>query len=143
MIKTIKNLDSIDLDLLVNRSIEEGYRMVKRLQDDYHNGTNRFDQMGEALFGYFADGIWAIGGINIEIDAQFANSGRIRRVYVHPSVRGNGVGKQLVQHIMAHGTEHFSQITCNVGPLESHGFYEHLGFQKISHPRITHVYPTG
>jgi ligand-binding SRPBCC domain-containing protein len=50
---SICKLDSLihtDISHLVAESSKEGFRHMKRLVDEYENGTNRFDKRGEALF---------------------------------------------------------------------------------------------
>jgi GNAT superfamily N-acetyltransferase len=136
----IDNLLSVDLDALITDSLREGYGMVNRLKNDYEAGTNTFSKEGENLYGYFNNQILAIGGINIESDLICKNAGRIRRVYVHPSIRGTGIGKMLLAQIMKDASQYFKYLTCNVGPLKSYGFYESIGFEKANQETITHIY---
>ena len=140
MIYRVEDLKSINLTSLVSKSEEEGYGMVKRLVEDYTKGVNKFDGNGEALFVCKNPMIQAIGGINIESSNEYQGAGRIRRVYVLPSVRGTGVGRMIIESIIAHSIDRFELLTCNVGPLESWGFYERLGFKRVSKKGITHIY---
>ena len=41
----------VDVQALVSESEAAGLRLVRRLLDGWHDGTNRFDRPGEALFG--------------------------------------------------------------------------------------------
>jgi len=43
-------------DLLVAESESAGYRLVRRLADEWASGENRFDRPGEALFAAWVDG---------------------------------------------------------------------------------------
>jgi hypothetical protein len=69
-----------DISHLVAESSMEGFRHMKRLVDEYENGTNRFDKLGEALFMAFdQDRIIGIGGLNQSLADGI---GRIRRLYI-------------------------------------------------------------
>ncbi len=115
--------------------------MVARLRDDYVSGVNVFEQPGEALFGFSKDGrLLGVGGLNRERHPEYADSGRVRRVYVLPDFRRQGIGTTLVRAIIEHGLQHFRRVTCHVGPRESYQFYERLGFQRTLTDDVTHVY---
>ncbi len=81
-------------------SQSEGHNMVNRLLTDFHAGNNRFDAPGEALFAYI-DGnvVVAIAGLNLEPGLSLGSAGRVRRMYVIPRCRGNGLARSLVEEI--------------------------------------------
>ncbi|MCA9053119.1 MAG: GNAT family N-acetyltransferase [Planctomycetaceae bacterium] len=144
MLYPIVDLDPRDLDELIAISQREGFAMVSRLQADYVSGLNRFDQPGERLFAWIESGRWlAVGGLNIEVHPQFADAGRIRRLYVGPDHRRRGIGRALVGAIVMHGRGAFRQFTCRVGPIQARGFYERLGFLPVAAERVTHVFEPG
>lgn len=130
------------LKTLEEVSLSEGYGMVKRLCEDFLSGKNRFDLPGETLFQFIDSNhqILGVGGVNRETAPHLPTSGRIRRVYLHPNLRGQGIGKELIQKILEHSKSHFTQLCCNVGPKESYTFYEKLGFQPVDQKGITHLY---
>jgi len=81
------------IEELLAESKREGFRFVRRAQDEWRTGANRFAQEGEALFGVFAgERLVAIGGINRES----GRCGRLRRFYVRREGRRQGIGRQLV-----------------------------------------------
>jgi hypothetical protein len=67
-----------DWSALVDESLLDGYRHVKRLADDYSSGSNLFDQPGEALFAAFLqDKLAGVGGLNQDPYAEGHNVGRV------------------------------------------------------------------
>jgi len=124
---------------ILRESRGEGYSIVERLLDDFRAGRNRFDAPGEALYAHFLGQVAiAVCGINRETDRTYSNAGRIRRLYVLPQYRGNGLAHDLVDVITRHASMTFDHLTVNVGTSEARGFYEHLGFVPVQLPGITH-----
>ena len=136
-IETVALYDWSEL-LQVSRS--EGHGMVDRLVTDFRVGINRFDALGEVLLAYL-DGsiVVAAGGLNREADRSFGRAGRVRRLYVMPGYRGQGLARGLIEELVLSARGHFDVLTVNAGKLTARGFYEHLGFRTIDRPRITHV----
>jgi GNAT superfamily N-acetyltransferase len=136
----ISSIDPYDWSAVLNASRAEGYNMVHRLLTDYRSGTNRFDAPGEALFAHVLDScVVAVAGLNRESDPNFPHAGRVRRVYVMPKLRGTGLGRSLLEEMLAAAAGQFDTLTVNVGQLAARGFYEHFGFAPVNHPGITHV----
>ncbi|WP_077596135.1 hypothetical protein [Oceanobacillus kimchii] len=46
----VTSLEQYKLDLLIEGSLSEGYKFIKRLVDEYTLGGNKFDNNGEALY---------------------------------------------------------------------------------------------
>ena len=136
----IKSIDLYDWTEIQRESLAEGHNMVNRLIEDFRSGINRFDAIGEVLFAYFSDNIVvAVAGVNQESDLSFGRSGRIRRLYVLPRFRGNGLARGLVEELTLCAPSHFDILTVNVGKLDAREFYEYLGFKPVQHPGITHI----
>jgi GNAT superfamily N-acetyltransferase len=82
---------------LVVDSEANGFRMLRRLYDDWQSGSNRFHLPGEAIFVAIdsSGAIVAVGGLNQDPSGA-AGVGRVRRVYVHSGFRNRGIGKYLL-----------------------------------------------
>ena len=50
-VRKISDLKKVDVSKLIQESEKEGYRFVSRFASEYEDGTNRFSEQGEALFG--------------------------------------------------------------------------------------------
>jgi len=131
MIFEIEKLDKRDLQSICSKAKSEGHNHIDRLIHDYETGVNRFDLLGEILIGCMpGDEIVGVCGINIE--PENPNFGRIRRLYVLPSHRTQGIGSKLVRHLISCSVDHFSAVTVNIGRLPVDRFYTRLGFKKTS-----------
>ncbi|MTD31475.1 GNAT family N-acetyltransferase [Planomicrobium sp. YIM 101495] len=140
-IEKIEDLQASELSKLVEESEAEGYRFVRRLVDQYEDGTNRFDQTGEILYGIReANGeLVAIGGLNRDPYAGSADVGRLRRFYICEASRRQGIGTQLLEAIVAHARNHFSEVVVRTDSSAADAFYRANGFQgDLGLPEATH-----
>lgn len=125
--------------LLEAQAITEGFRFLTRLIADWKDGSNRFDQPGEGLFGAFSNGqLVAIGGLSNDPYAG-AGIGRLRRVYVWRAARGQHVGKALVQRLLEYAAQSFSVVRLSTDTPEGAAFYLRCGFRPIEDDFATHV----
>lgn len=116
---------------LIDASIAEGYEFVQRLWDEYQSGENAFQGDGAILLGaYDGDQLVAVGGVHMDNYLQLPTIGRIRHVYVLPAHRRSGVGKQLVQALMAQSSEQFAIFTLRTLTEHGRAFYRDLGFSE-------------
>jgi GNAT superfamily N-acetyltransferase len=122
---------------LLAESEAEGFRFVRRAQEEWLAGVNTFSQEGEALFGVFAEErLLAIGGINRESE----RCGRLRRCYVRRAERGRGIGRQLVQHVLAFAGGHYVRVALRCETAVADRFYCALGFSRTAaEAGVTHV----
>lgn len=101
----VERLTELSLDRigpLLAESERAGLPLVRRLVDDWAAGRNRFDHAGEALFAAVVAGHLAgVGGLNIDPFAAVAGVGRVRHVYVLVAHRRAGIGRHLVDTIIA------------------------------------------
>ncbi|WP_077596132.1 GNAT family N-acetyltransferase [Oceanobacillus kimchii] len=67
IIERVTSLEQYKLDLLIEDSLSEDYKFIKRLVDEYTLGINKFDNNGEALYvAKINDEVIGIGGLNID-----------------------------------------------------------------------------
>jgi GNAT superfamily N-acetyltransferase len=131
-------LDALPLGFneLRAEALAEGFRQVERLASDWEAGRIRFDRDGEALLAArLKDVLVGIGGLTIEPVVPGAS--RMRRFYVRPAFRRNGVGRELVTALLA-GVDGDRSITVNAGPA-SIAFWESLGFDPDLRDGHTHI----
>jgi GNAT superfamily N-acetyltransferase len=127
-----------ELSLLANQARDEGYRHLERLITDWNSGEMRFSRPGEALLAAFlADELVGVGGLSVEPKLQ--NALRMRRFYVLPQHRGQSIGRRLAETLMRRAAGSASALTLHAGNDKAAGFWERLGFGKVSDDGFTHV----
>jgi GNAT superfamily N-acetyltransferase len=138
-ISRITNLDLAFLQELRTESLREGFRLVERLCEEWASGANRFDAPGEALFlGVADDRVVGVCGLSRDPYARAVRSGRVRRLYVLPTHRRSGVGRSLLEVVIARAREHFNLLRVRTEAADD--FYMALGFRRdVSEAEATHV----
>jgi GNAT superfamily N-acetyltransferase len=129
------------LAVLVAESEQRGYRFVRRLADEWTSSVNRFDQPGEALFGAWAAGrLVGVCGLNIDPYATDGSIGRVRHLYVLEEFRRLGVGRRLMEAVMAAARGRFTLLRLRTEIALAAAFYEKLGFSpQAGVPACTHT----
>jgi GNAT superfamily N-acetyltransferase len=123
---------------LEEEALAEGHRHVERLAADWMSGILRFDREGEALAVSRKNGILAgIGGVTI--DPVLAGALRMWRLYVRPSFRRAGIGRELVTTLLGEAARFDRPVTVNAAP-GSVGFWQALGFEPDRVDGHTHRY---
>lgn len=118
-----------------------GFNMLRRLDDNWRNGTNRFDLPGEKLLGLFSDNeLIGVGGLNQDPFMANCRAGRVRHLYLAQRYRGMKLGTLLLQQIIKDAEIHFALINSHA-PSTAFSFYERAGFhclvdQEISTHRL-------
>jgi GNAT superfamily N-acetyltransferase len=139
---TVQRIGALPADLhtLVTRSETEGFEMLRRLVDEWDCGTNRFDRPGEALFEARADR-HPVGVCGLNADPFLADPtvGRVRHLYVLPEARRSGVGRRLVEAVVAHATAGFVRLRLRTNTVEASRFYQALGFTPTDEAGATHT----
>jgi GNAT superfamily N-acetyltransferase len=138
----IREWPAAAIEGLLAESEQDGFQFVRRAQEEWLSGANTFSKEGEALFAVFEnERLLAIGGINHES----ARNGRLRRFYVRRGDRRRGIGRQLVQHVLAFaGRNEYSRIGLRCDTAAADRFYRAVGFSRTdSDPRVTHVIELG
>lgn len=139
-VRRIDRLSEEEIERLVEASLEEGYRHIKRLTDDYREGKNRFDKPGEALFGAFRGKEWVgICGLNQDPYTEGDAIGRIRRMYVLPEYRRYGIGRLLMRAVLGEAEMHFHAVALRTDNPVADRFYRSLGFlNEPLYPESSH-----
>lgn len=121
----------------------ESYRFVDRLETEWHSGANRFDAAGECLLGIAtADGLIAIGGLNVDPFLQDGRAGRLRHLYVRIASRRQGAGGLLVATLVTAGRPYFARIRLRTDNPDAARLYARAGFIAVDSPDATHVADT-
>jgi len=112
---------------------------MERLCDEWASGANRFNGSGEALFPAVADGlVVGVCGLKRDPYAHDPCTGRVRRLYGLRAYRRSGVGRALLDAVIAHAHDHFNRLRVRT---EAAGdFYAVKGFRRdASNATATHV----
>ena len=132
------------LEPLIVESRREGFRFLQRLGDDYGNGSNRFDGPGEGLFvAWLLDCPVGICGLNRDPYVTDAATGRVRRLYVHPTVRRRAVGRSLLASVIAQARQTYQVLRLRTENPSADAFYRALGFCPVESETATHVLRLG
>jgi GNAT superfamily N-acetyltransferase len=116
-------------ELLVE-SEAAGSRIVRRLVDEWADGTNRFDRYGETLFAASIAGrLVGVCGLNVDPYAGDDRVGRVRHLYVLTSFRGRGVGRQLVARVLDAAEDRFESLRLRTTSEAAARLYAAMGFR--------------
>ena len=117
----------------------EGFGSMERLATDWENRTQRFQLDGEALFAaLLEDRLCAVGGVTHDPVLPPELALRVRRFYVHPDGRRQGVGRALLRRLTEHGLRHAPVLVLNAASPEAGAFFESCGFTAVDEPVFTH-----
>ncbi|MDY1037485.1 GNAT family N-acetyltransferase [Lelliottia sp. CFBP8978] len=120
-------------------SIALNFNMLRRLEENWLRGENRFNAPGEKLLGAFLNGkLVGVCGLNRDPFSQQPRAGRIRHLYISEKYRGQGIGKQLLSVVTADASVWFDFLNTHA-PQTACGFYRHAGFTLVAdESRVTH-----
>lgn len=120
--------DNKGFSFLKAESMAAGFNMLRRLDENWLNGQNRFDKAGENLLGFYAEGLLiGVCGLNQDPYTPSARVGRLRHLYVGMESRRMQVGMTLLRAILAGSDRWFDVINTNAPP-SAFAFYERAGF---------------
>jgi len=123
--------EGVEFQALAEESRLEGYWMLVRLADGWRDGRNRFRRRGEVMLAAWQDEVLAgVGGLNVDPYVQERREGRVRHVYVSAAHRRQGVGRLIVEAIVARARLNFPVLNLRA-PEEAFAFYEALGFKRV------------
>jgi GNAT superfamily N-acetyltransferase len=121
----------------------EGFDFVLALIEEWENGTNRFDGPGERLCGYReGDQIVAVGALTIDPFIAYVErpeTGRIRRMFVRPAWRNRGIGRAIVETLIADARRGFRNVRLRAENDDAARLYERLSFVAIDDPDASHI----
>jgi GNAT superfamily N-acetyltransferase len=124
-------------DVLRAEARAESLAFVERLAADWNSRTMRFDRNGEALLAAYVNGELAgIAGLTVE--PAVPGAFRMRRFYVRPSYRRNGIGHNLATALLLQSETGGKPVTVNAA-LASFSFWESLGFERDRRDGHTHI----
>lgn len=116
----------------------EGHRFLDRLASEWEGGAARFDRPGEALLTAQLTGVLAgVGGLTL--DPTVPDALRMRRFYVHPAFRRQGIGQKLAMALLERPGTAGRSVTVNAGTALASVFWEALGFVADPCNGHTHV----
>lgn len=128
------------LDAIIAEARAEGFTHMDRLADNWRSGANRFALAGEALLACCAgDLIVGVGGLNRDPFLNDPNVGRLRHIYVMNAYRRAGVGRRLVEALLARARGAFGLVRVRAARGDANLFYDALGFERVEKPDVTHV----
>jgi GNAT superfamily N-acetyltransferase len=138
-IERVRTLEPTELDGLVARSLEEGFRFMQRLRDEYISGANRFERPGEALLmARASQTVIAVIGLNLDPHRQ-PGVMRVRRFYVLPEHRGAGLGqKMLLEVIELSRIANAKMLELSTDNPRVSRFYQQHGFEVVRAEHATH-----
>ncbi len=138
-IEEIAKLDR-EIDPLTAEADAQGFAFMDRLKREWLDGSNRFDRVGEGFYVALLDGrLVGVGGLNQDPYQADPAVGRVRHLYVLSDVRRVGVGRALVEQIVARARERFALLRLRTTTTSGALFYERLGFQPVNREDATHI----
>ncbi len=128
------------IEELAKEAIAEGHSLGRKLLEEWKDGSNRFTNPGEKLWGITVSGVYvAFGGLNVDPYANNVTVGRVRHIYVAANARGRRVGRYLMENILAGARKHFKVVRLSTKNPVAASLYESLGFVKTDGHKVTHI----
>jgi GNAT superfamily N-acetyltransferase len=146
LIQLVRIIDDLPdgFDALLADAASEGVSHMARLAEGWASGDQRFEDNSEALLGALLAGELAgIGGLSIE-PAAAEPARRVRRFYVRPAFRRQGVASTLASALIQEALDQVDLLTCNAAASPAAApFWEAQGFSRDSSGPWTHVLRRG
>jgi GNAT superfamily N-acetyltransferase len=128
------------IESLQSEARQEGYVYIDTLVQEWASAKTRFDGPGETLCGCLdLDLLVGVGALSCDPFAGRPDMGRIRKVYLRPAWRNQGVGRTLVSTLVDHARSHFSCVRLRAENDGAARLYERLGFAPICNPDASHI----
>jgi GNAT superfamily N-acetyltransferase len=139
LIRIIEDLPE-GFDALLADAASEGVRNMALLAQGWASGGQRFDGEGEALLGALLAGELAgIGGLSVE-PAAAEPARRVRRFYIRPAFRRQGVARTLASALVQEALDQADLLTCNAAASPAASpFWESQGFSPDTSGPWTHT----
>ena len=131
----LEQLNELELD-----ANADGQAMVSRLIREWRDGRNRFSAAGERVYiAKRGERVCGVCGVNRDPYAGDDSIGRVRRLYVSARERRLGVGRALIDRLMADARGGYSWIHLRAHENRAAAFYEANGFERVAgNPDYTH-----
>ena len=121
-----------------------GGAFMLRVRDEWVSGEQRFDGPGEFLLGAFLGGrLVGVGGVSRDPYDPQPGLGRVRHVYVLQALRGQGIGRALMEAIVERARADFTLLRLRTRTRRASNLYESLGFVRSVIDGETHRLPLG
>lgn len=125
-----------ELNAMAAQAQLEGFGFLGRLVSEFDSGFNTFSKPGEALFEARNNGaLVGIGGLNRDPYVEKVGGlgvGRIRRLYVDPCARRQGVARQIMVAIEQAAQGCFAVLRLRTDTERGAMFYSQLGYKAIA-----------
>ncbi|WP_304175524.1 GNAT family N-acetyltransferase [Phenylobacterium aquaticum] len=113
----------------------EGHRHMDRLAAEWAAGEPRFVALLAALAG---GGLAGIGGLTVEPEPSEEPALRMRRLYVGPAHRRDGVGRAIATALIQEAFGQTALITVHAGGDAAAAFWEAQGFTSVANRPWSH-----
>lgn len=143
---TVCNLTEDDvLTPLEMAGLAEGFAFLDRLAREHARGD--FARDGAALFGVWGsvgdghdDDLRLLGACGLTLDPYLGEPtvGRVRHLYVLLESRRSGVGRALLEAVVAEARQHYQRLRLRTPTAAGAAFYQACGFVRVSEPEATH-----
>jgi GNAT superfamily N-acetyltransferase len=142
LIQLVRIIDDLPdgFDALLADAASEGVGAMARLAEGWASADQRFEDDGEALLGALLAGELAgIGGLSVE-PAATEPARRMRRLYVRPTFRRQGVARTLASALIQEALDQVDLLTCNAAASPAAApFWEAQGFSPNPSGPWTHL----
>ena len=124
---------------LLEEARREGFAFLDRLVASVAKDGGAFSGAQEIFLGARQGReLIAVGGVSRDPYGAPASTGRLRHLYVRRPWRGRGVGRELVNGLVAHGAGHFHALRLRTDTQAASRFYIRIGFRRTDEPNATH-----
>lgn len=107
--------------------------MVAVLIAEWTSASNRFEAPGEAFYGAcFGAQTVGVCGLNVDPFAGAPEIGRVRRLFVSPAHRRQGIGSLLVDRVIADAAGRFELLHVRTYDPVADVFYRSQGFTPVN-----------
>lgn len=136
----LRDLGTPEMAVLVAESEQAGLGLVRRLVDEWRDGSNTFGHPGEAIVGARVEGrLVGVCGLNVDPYARDDRVGRVRHLYVLSASRRLGVARALMAEVLDAARGRFGTLRLSTSNPAAARLYESLGFRPLAASRCTHV----